>query len=222
MASYIIIGGDGKEYGPITEADIRQWIAEGRLNEKSLAKAESDAEFRPLAAFPEFADVFAPPGGAPAADAAPPLMNAASADARNVALARVKSSATGLLVTGILNVLFSIISIASLAFMPKLVKELEPQLSQLHDPHLQEMLQKSLQTSSGVLGLASNLFGLLLSLLILWGALKMKSLRSYEFSMTAAILAMLPCFTPCCLIGLPLGLWALMVLMKPEVKSQFH
>ena len=52
MANYIIIGGDQKEYGPITADDVRQWIAEGRLNEQSLMKAESDAEFRPLGNFP--------------------------------------------------------------------------------------------------------------------------------------------------------------------------
>jgi uncharacterized membrane protein len=55
MANYFIIGGDGKEYGPVTDADVRQWIAEARLNAQSRAKAESDAEFRPLSAFPEFA-----------------------------------------------------------------------------------------------------------------------------------------------------------------------
>ena len=64
MANYLIIGGDGKEYGPVTDADVRQWIAEGRLNAQSLAKAESDAEFRALAQFPEFAGAFSP--GAPA------------------------------------------------------------------------------------------------------------------------------------------------------------
>lgn len=56
---YIIIGGDGKEYGPISADDLRKWIAEGRLNAQSMAKSESDAEFRPLAAFPELADAFA-------------------------------------------------------------------------------------------------------------------------------------------------------------------
>ena len=64
MANYLIIGGDGKEYGPVTDADVRQWLAEGRLNAQSMAKAESDAEFRPLSAFPEFAAAFgtgAPP-----------------------------------------------------------------------------------------------------------------------------------------------------------------
>lgn len=64
MANYLIIGGDGKEYGPVSDADVRQWIAEGRVNAQSQAKAESDAEFRPLSAFPEFADALslkAPP-----------------------------------------------------------------------------------------------------------------------------------------------------------------
>jgi hypothetical protein len=56
--SYIIIGGDGKEYGPITAEDVRQWIAEGRLNALSLAKSVSDAEFRTLDKFPEFADIW--------------------------------------------------------------------------------------------------------------------------------------------------------------------
>lgn len=55
MANYIIIGGDNKEYGPVSEADIRQWIAEGRLSAESRMKAESDAEFRAMAQFPEFA-----------------------------------------------------------------------------------------------------------------------------------------------------------------------
>jgi uncharacterized membrane protein len=59
MATYTIIGGDQKEYGMITANDVRQWIAEGRLNEQSLMKAEGDAEFRPVEKFPEFAGSFA-------------------------------------------------------------------------------------------------------------------------------------------------------------------
>jgi hypothetical protein len=65
---YFIIGGDGKEYGSVPAEDLRRWIAEGRLNPDSLAKAEGEATFRPLTTFPEFADAFAPqapPPGAP-------------------------------------------------------------------------------------------------------------------------------------------------------------
>ncbi len=68
MANYFIIGGDGKEYGPVTEADVRQWIAEGRLSTESRAKAEGKAEFRALGLFPEFAAALQAPG----ATAAPP------------------------------------------------------------------------------------------------------------------------------------------------------
>ena len=70
MANYFIIGGDGKEYGPVTEAELRKWITEGRLNAQSLAKSESDAEFRALALFPEIAESFAQPS-APATIAPP-------------------------------------------------------------------------------------------------------------------------------------------------------
>jgi hypothetical protein len=70
---YIIIGGDGKEYGPITLEDVRQWIAEGRLNAQSLAKSVSDAEFRPLDKFPEFADVWG--GGGTPGTIAPPTLS---------------------------------------------------------------------------------------------------------------------------------------------------
>ncbi len=75
MATYTIIGGDGKEYGSVSAEDLRRWIAEGRLNAQTLAKSEGDAEFRPLSTFPEFADAFAPP---PEAPGAPPVFSPVS------------------------------------------------------------------------------------------------------------------------------------------------
>jgi uncharacterized membrane protein len=58
MATYTIIGGDKKEYGPVTADEVRQWIADGRLEGNSLARAENDTEWRSLAEFPEFAATF--------------------------------------------------------------------------------------------------------------------------------------------------------------------
>jgi len=55
---YKIIGGDQKEYGPETAEQIRQWIAEGRANGQTLAKAEGSAEWKPLSAHLEFAGLF--------------------------------------------------------------------------------------------------------------------------------------------------------------------
>ena len=55
MANYQVIGGDQKQYGPIIADELRQWIAEGRLNGQSLAQVEDSAEWRPLSHFAEFA-----------------------------------------------------------------------------------------------------------------------------------------------------------------------
>ncbi|HXF09471.1 MAG TPA: DUF4339 domain-containing protein, partial [Desulfuromonadaceae bacterium] len=54
---YTIIGGDGKQYGPISGEEIRKWIQEHRLNGQSQARAEGETDFRPLSTFSEFADL---------------------------------------------------------------------------------------------------------------------------------------------------------------------
>lgn len=67
-----MIGGDGREYGPITADQLREWIAEQRANGQTRVQPEGSTEWRPLAAFPEFADALAAawpatPSGAPPA-----------------------------------------------------------------------------------------------------------------------------------------------------------
>jgi hypothetical protein len=39
-------------------------------------------------------------------------------------------------------------------------------------------------------------------------------------AMTASILAMIPCVSPCCCIGLPIGIWCIIVLQ--QAKPAFH
>ncbi len=54
---YRIIGGDKKEYGPVSAEDLRRWLAEGRLNAQSLVQAEGSTEWKPLSTFPELAEM---------------------------------------------------------------------------------------------------------------------------------------------------------------------
>src|SRR5438477_7401208 len=74
-----IIGGDQREYGPITVEDVRRWIQEGRLSGHSLAWIEGSPDWKPLSSYPEFADAlrtqstqpsFALVGGSPGAQQA--------------------------------------------------------------------------------------------------------------------------------------------------------
>src|SRR5271157_212382 len=75
---YKIIGGDQKEYGPASVDELRAWIADGRLSAQSLAQVEGSGEWRPLSAYPEFAEALrAQTRYAPAASRAEPPLAAA-------------------------------------------------------------------------------------------------------------------------------------------------
>ncbi len=56
---YKIIGADQREYGPVTEEELRRWFAEGRANRNTLAQREGETGWKPLWSFPEFTDVAA-------------------------------------------------------------------------------------------------------------------------------------------------------------------
>jgi hypothetical protein len=60
----------------------------------------------------------------------------------------------------------------------------------------------------------------LLGLVILHGAWRMLRLQSLGLAQLSCVLALLP-FSPCCLLGLPVGLWGLLVLMRTEVREHF-
>ncbi len=77
---YKILGVDGREYGPATAEQLRQWIREGRANAQTKAQAEGTTEWKPIAAFPEFADL----AGGPAPSSGTPPM-AGSVDANTLA-----------------------------------------------------------------------------------------------------------------------------------------
>src|SRR5260370_4118569 len=71
-----------------------------------------------------------------------------------------------------------------------------------------------------VVGGLFSVFGILLAVAMIFGGYKMKRLENYGLAMAVTILAILPCWN-CCLLGLPLGIWSLIVLNRPEVKAAF-
>jgi hypothetical protein len=219
-----ILGADGKEYGPVTVAQIKQWISQGRANQETMAQPAGEAIWKPLGQFPEFADMFAAappvvtaaPAGAtlPAGTAsAPGASGDVDATARARAKEMVSGPAIGLIVTAILGISASVIGIVWIVF------------GMGFGPPLHGMTPEAarmFRLLMGPVGIAARGIGIVVCLLILFGALRMQKLANYGLALTAAIVAMVPCISPCCLIGLPIGIWALVVLGKPEVKSQFH
>lgn len=60
MDQYSIIGGDGKEYGPVSAEEISNWVKAGRANAQTQT-IKNGSTAQPMGSFPEFAPLF---GGA--------------------------------------------------------------------------------------------------------------------------------------------------------------
>ena len=130
----------------------------------------------------------------------------------------VSAPAVCLIVTAILGMLNSVVGVVF-----SLVGARIPGLDLAKDPQFARF-ERVIEMFSGTAGVISGLISLAVGAFILVGALKMMKLRSYGLAMAASIIAMIPCLLPfpCCCLGLPFGIWALVVLCRPEVKSAFQ
>lgn len=143
-----------------------------------------------------------PPPSPPPPGAPPPATNAAQ---------QVQGPAVGLIVTAVIGGLWAIFSL--------LANALGMGMAGLDS--LTSEYDWAQYAFGGALGIAGALIGLAIAVFLVWVALQMKELRSWTLSVVASVLAMIPCISPCCLLGLPIGIWALVVLLKPEVKAAF-
>lgn len=219
---YRVKGADQKEYGPVTAEQVRQWIQEGRLNRYSLLQKEGDPAWKPMEQHPEFGDllVAAPPStvGAPAAS------GAGGGSVAGV-IADPQRAASQLKVPAILILVLAgvgaVLSVAGL-FIKGAILEAVLNAGIPFDPNIRTQLEQSRAAGIGVSEIFQAVLGLGINVLVIVGALKMLRLQSWGLAMTAAILIMLPCSGCCCLLGLPVGIWALVTLNKPEIKGAFR
>ncbi len=133
------------------------------------------------------------------------------ANMKNKPKDQVSGPAIGLLITGIIGAAFSLVGFISLA--------IGTGLSHFWVKEFPEYFEKFYERS---FALSSSLIEILAAAFIIYAALKMKDLQQWGFAVAASILAMLPCISPCCIIGLPIGIWSLVVLMRPDVKDSFR
>src|SRR5438067_4271707 len=116
MATYRIIGADNKEYGPISAEQMRQWIAEGRVNMQTRVLPEGATEWKTLADLPEFAAPAATPGlgvpppglGVPPPPPGPAMPSMPTAPAYGSAADAVNGPAIALIVLGAINIVLAL------------------------------------------------------------------------------------------------------------------
>jgi hypothetical protein len=61
--------------------------------------------------------------------------------------------------------------------------------------------------------------GILISLIIFYGAAHMMASQRYYLSYSCSVLAMIPLVSPLFIIGLPVGIWSIRTLKEPDVRS---
>ena len=127
---------------------------------------------------------------------------------------QVSGPSIGLLVTGVVGGIFS--------FLGLIMSFMGTSISSIMADRFEDFDDRYTQIYEGAAGIASSLIGILVAAFIIYAALKMKELSQYGLCMVASILAMIPCISPCCVIGLPIGIWCLVVLTKPEIKEAFQ
>lgn len=131
----------------------------------------------------------------------------------NDTLNKLKAPAIGLIVAGVLNAVSGLYLLAST-------------LIQFSAGVLDRNFSQDSERIGFYIGFwgtaALGILGFLVAPIIIYGAIQMMRGRSFGLSRTAAILAVIPLTSCCFVIGIPFGIWALVVLSQPDVKALFR
>jgi hypothetical protein len=125
---------------------------------------------------------------------------------------RLKAPAIGLIAVGVMNAVFGLILIFG-----TLLRFVRP--ARIEFGSEEERLGYLL---SGVVWPLLGLITIILSPLVIYGAIQMLKARRYGMARLAAILSLIPLSSCCFILGIPVGIWAFIVLRQPEVRAEFN
>jgi len=150
------------------------------------------------------------------------------ADLYQTAQAAVQTPALLLIITGVLTLLTSLINLVMIPKLPDICDaqitkiQQNPNLTQEEKEMWTEFFTEFKNSVESPINLPLQILDVLLAVIILVGGIQLRNLSGVALPVTSSILAMIPCFSGCCcLLGLPAGIWALVVLSRPEVKTVF-
>jgi predicted Zn finger-like uncharacterized protein len=138
-------------------------------------------------------------------------------DGREAARNQVAGPAIGLMANGIISILLGLFYIGMGVFMAVVASSAAA--SAPPPPGGGPSTAEPIMV--GVMYGGMGLFIIAYACVILYGAIKLKRLESFGLAMTASIMSIVPC-GQCWLLGIPFGIWALVVINRPEVKEAFR
>lgn len=131
--------------------------------------------------------------------------------------------------TGVLNLLLGLgMCLMGFLFYNMPEAQLEQAMKQQSEQQREALKEKGIGINQlrdiyvygGGVGGAVSLVG---SLLIITGGICMVMRKARGLAIFAALVTAIPCFnSPCCLFGVPIGIWALVVLFSPDVRAAFR
>jgi hypothetical protein len=89
------------------------------------------------------------------------------------------------------------------------------------DPNAPEFVRQFQQGATGVFPALLHTMFTVVNGVIIFGAVQMLKIRSWAWAMAASIVAMVNFGTCCCVLGLPAGIWSIIVLANQDVKDVF-
>jgi hypothetical protein len=101
--------------------------------------------------------------------------------------------------------------------LSELRKEAGAEMAEMFDA-----IEKVVSLSNGPIAIVMGLVAIGLAVMTVVAGQRMKGFRSYGLAMAASILSCIPCANSCCCLGLPIGIWAIVVLIDPQVKAAFR
>jgi hypothetical protein len=145
-----------------------------------------------------------------------------------IARRMVRWPAIGLIATGCIALAFVAIGIAGMGSIPQLIQAQCDQIR--NDPALnaqqkQDMIDFLTRMKPAITAIiiGSTALYALGAVAVILGGVALKNLGSRGWSKAAAVLSMIPfCVSYGCLLGLPFGIWAFVVMGKPQVQAGFN
>lgn len=133
----------------------------------------------------------------------PPMNSGSNAD--------IVAPGIGLIIVGSLGILVALFGVISALFI-------EPTI----DPNLPPQWQEFQKGASGPLAAIIQGLGLIAAAVVTVGGVCMVRRSNYALAMTGSIIAILNCVGGCCIIGLPVGIWAIVMLSQESVKRRIR
>jgi hypothetical protein len=132
-----------------------------------------------------------------------------SPDPRQRVQSKVFAPACALIVVGVAGLAVSIFNFA-FSFTEPVI-----------DPNAPEFIQGMQAGATGPLVSVIQGIFCLLNLFLILGGVQMARFRTWGLALAASIAAMINFGTCCCVVGLPVGIWSIVILLNDEVKLAF-